>query len=96
MLWPTIAECYDDIVEDPSLLQLFLEKVWRPIQELPLLGTLQFRIILERLFTCIASPAMLGKARMEFVNSNSQNVSGEAIPMVILVTDGVGKETWPW
>ena len=53
--------------------------------------TLHFRIILERLFTCIASPAMLGKAGMEFITSNGQNISGEAIPMVILVTDRVGE-----
>ena len=35
---PTIAECYDNIVEAPSLLQLFLEKEWMSIQELPLLA----------------------------------------------------------
>ena len=61
------------------------------IQELPLLGTLQFRIILERLFSHIASLAMWGKAGIEFVTSNSQKISRKAIPMVILVTDGVGE-----
>ena len=66
------------------------------IQELPLLGALEFRIISERLFTHIACPAMWGKAQMEFITSNGQNISGEAIPMVILVTDGVGKETLAW
>ena len=31
----------------------------------------------------------MGKAEMEFVTSNVQKLSGEAIPMAILVTDGV-------
>ena len=57
----------------------------------PILVTHQFWIILERLFTCIASPAMWGKAGMEFITSNGPKISGEAAPMVILVTDGVGE-----
>ena len=61
MSWPTIAECYDDMVKDPSLLQLFPEKEWLSIQELTLLGTLWFRIILERLFAHKASLAMKGR-----------------------------------
>ena len=56
-----------------------------------LLGTPQFRIISERLFANIASPAMWGSARMKFVTSNGQKVNGEAILMVILVIDGVGE-----
>ena len=38
MSWHAIAECYDDIVKDPPLLWLFLEKEWISIQELTLLG----------------------------------------------------------
>ena len=34
---------------------------------------------------------MCGKARMEFVTSNGPNISGEAAPIVILVTDGLGE-----
>ena len=55
------------------------------------MGAVQFRIILERPFACITSPAMWGKARIEFVTSSGQKISGEAIPVVILVTDGVGE-----
>ena len=88
MSWPTIAKCYDDIAMDPSLLWLFPEEC-TSIQELPLLGTLWFRIISERLFICITSPAIWGKARMEFITSRGWKISREAIPMVILVTDGV-------
>ena len=34
---------------------------------------------------------MWGKARMEFVTRNRWKISGEAIPMAVLVTDGVGE-----
>ena len=34
---------------------------------------------------------MWGKARVESITYNSQKINGEAIPMVILVTDGVGE-----
>ena len=61
------------------------------IRELPLVGTLQFRIILERLFPCVTSPAMWKKARVEFITNNSQKISGEAVDMVILITDRVGE-----
>ena len=33
---------------------------------------------------------------MKVVTSNGPKLSGEATPIVILVTDGVGKETWAW
>ena len=33
------------------------------MRELPLMGAFQFRILWERLFTHLASPAMWGKAR---------------------------------
>ena len=88
---PSIAECYDKIIEDPSLLQLFPMEECMSIWELPLLGALQFRVISKRLFTCIAFPAIWRKAGVEFITHNDWKVSGEAIPMVILVTDGVGE-----
>ena len=50
MSWPTIAKCYEDIVEDPSLLWLFLWEEYSSIQELPCFGTLQFRLISEEIF----------------------------------------------
>ena len=55
------------------------------------MGALQFRIISERLFACLTSPLMWGKARVEFITTNGQNISGEAVPMMILVMDGVGE-----
>ena len=60
------------------------------IRELSLMGALQFRVVSERLFTCLTSPAMWGKAGVEFITNNSQKICGEAIPMVVLVMDGVG------
>ena len=58
MLWP---KCYSELLEDPSLFQLFSEEEGTSLQELPLLGALHFRIILERFFSCIAFPAFLGE-----------------------------------
>ena len=40
MSQPTTVKHYDDIVKDSSILWLFLEKKWMPIQNLQLLGTL--------------------------------------------------------
>ena len=91
MSWPTIAKCYQEIVEGSSLLQLFPKEEWMSVWELPLLGTLQFRIILERPFAHLTSPAMWGKARVEFFTHKSWKISGEAVPMAILVTDEVGE-----
>ena len=67
MLQPNIAKCYDEIVEDPFLLQLSLEKECTSLWELPLLGAFQFRLISERLFAHIASPDMWGKTGVEFI-----------------------------
>ena len=47
--------------------------------------------MLERLFTCLTSPAKCGKDGVEFITHNGQKISGEAIPMAVLVTDGVGE-----
>ena len=91
MSWPTIAKCYEEIINDPSLLQLFPEEEWVSVQELLLFGALWFRIISERLFAHLTSPAMWGKAMVEFITNNSQKISREAICIAILVTDGVGE-----
>ena len=74
------------ILADPSLGQLFLEEEWRSIQELPFLGTLQFWIVLERLFACLTSPSMWGKARVEFITNTGWKISSEIVPIVVLVT----------
>ena len=90
MSWPNIAKCYDEIVEDPSLLWLFLEKECPSLWELPLLGTLWFRLILERLFAHIASPDMWGGLG-EFITCTGWKISTGTTPMAILITDGVGE-----
>ena len=59
--------------------------------ELPVMGVLQFRLILEKFFAPVASPAIWGKTRVKYVTETSLRLSGEAIPMVILSTNGVGK-----
>ena len=85
----TISKCYEEILVDPSLWQLFLEEEWRFIHKLPFLGTPQFWIVSERLFSHLMSPSMWGKARVEFITSNGQKISGEIAPMAVLVTNGV-------
>ena len=51
MLWPNIAKYYSELLEDPSLLQLFSEEEGTSLWELPLLGALCFRLILEMQIT---------------------------------------------
>ena len=53
------------------------------------MGALRFKVISERLFTCLISPAMWGKVGVEFISSNGWKVNGEAVPMVVLVMDRV-------
>ena len=60
------------------------------IRELPLMGTLVQSHIREA-FHSLYIPAMWGKAGVEFITNNGQKKSGEAIPMAILVMDGVGE-----
>ena len=91
MLWPTIAKCYKEIVEDPTLLWLFFREEYSSIQELPCLGALQFRLILEGFFTCIASPDNWGKTRVEFLALTSLKRSGEATKSAILIINGVAE-----
>ena len=92
MLSPNIAKCYSELLEDTSLLWLFSEQECTSLQELPLLGALCFRLILESFFTHIASPDIWGKTGVEFITDTSLRISGEATSMTILITDGVGKE----
>ena len=92
MLRPNIARCYNELLEDPSLLHLFPEKEGISFQELPLLGTLQFRLISDRFFVHTASPTNWRKTGVEFMTNTSPRISREATPMVVLIADGVGKE----
>ena len=86
-----IFGCYDELLEDSSLLQLFSEDEWTSIQELPYLGTLHFCIVLEELFSWMVSPELWGQAGVEIItNSGRKSTSDELVPMVILITDRVG------
>ena len=55
------------------------------------MGALQFRLILEKFFAWVASPTMWRKTGVEYVTKTGLRLSGEASPMVILITSGVGK-----
>ena len=92
MLWPKIAKCYSELLEDPSLLKLFSEKQGTSLWELQLLGALQFRLILERVFAHIAFPVIWENTRVEIVIDTGSRTSGEITPMAILITDWVGEE----
>ena len=80
------------LLEDPSLLHLFSEEEGTSWQELPLLGTVCFRLISERFFAHTASPTIQRKTGVEFMTDTSPRISREATPMAILITDGVGKD----
>ena len=56
MLWPSITHCYEEIIEDTSLLYWFPQEEYSSTQKLPCLGTFQFRIVLEGFFIYLSSP----------------------------------------
>ena len=82
-----ISKCYKEILEVPSLWWLFPEEEWRFICELPFLVALW--IVSERLIAQLSSPSMWGQAGVEFILGSNQKISGEIIPMPVLITDGV-------
>ena len=87
----SIARCYDELVEDPSLQGLFSGEEHTSLLEFHVVGALQFRLILEKVFTWVSSPTIWGKTRVEYVTETGLRLSGKAASMVILITDGVGK-----
>ena len=84
-----IAPCYMQILADPSLQWLFLEGEWRSTCKLPILGSLQFQIVSEWLFTCLSSPSMWEQARGDVIWSSSWKISGNIVPMAVLITNRV-------
>ena len=88
---PSIARYYNKLVEDLSLQGLFLGEECTSLLELPVVGALQFRLISEKFFAQVSSPMMWGKTRVECVTEAGLRLSGEATPMAILATDGIGK-----
>ena len=91
MSWPSIACCYVEIVEDPSLLHWFPKEEYSSTQQLPCLGTLQFTVMPEGFLTHIASPDRWGKTGGEFITLTSPKKSQETTNTVILITDGAGE-----
>ena len=92
MSQPVVSDCYEELMVDPSLLQCFAKDKLIPVHGLPYLCALCFHIALESLFTCLASPALWGKAGTDFINNASRRVmSIEITPLAILVTDGIGQ-----
>ena len=55
-----------------------------------IMGALRFSCIRET-FHWLNIPCNGGKAEVEFITNNGQRISGEVIPMVILVADGMGE-----
>ena len=74
---------------DPPLQWLFPEGEWRSAHQLPILGTLQFWIVSEQLFTFLSSPSIWGQARVDVISSSGQKISDEIVPMAVLITNGV-------
>ena len=83
-----ISRC-SEILEDPSLQWWFPEEKWRSFHKLPFLGTLQFWMVSERLFTHLSSPSVWGQARLEFFTGGGWKISGEIVPKAVLITNGV-------
>ena len=77
MPWPTIAKCFEEIAEDPTLLHLFSLEEYSSLQELPCLGAVQCRLVWEGIFAHIASPNNWGKAGMRFITLTSLKMSRE-------------------
>ena len=92
MLWPSVVRCYDEIVEDASILWLFPEKECTSFWELPVLGVLWLKLISEGLFAHIAFHDIWRKTGEEFMTNTGPRISSEATPMAILITDGVEGE----
>ena len=46
-------------------------------------------MVSERLFACLLSPSIWGQAKVEFFLGGIQKISGEIVPMAILMTNRV-------
>ena len=89
-----ISGCYDELLVDPTLLQMFPEDEWTSIHKLPYLGALHCHVVSEGLFNQLISPELWGQARVDFVtDSGRKATSEEVVPVAILVTDGVDEGT---
>ena len=87
-----IAEYYDELLADPSLVPSFPADEWTSINKLPCLLTLHFWVVLKGLFTKLVTPELWGQAGVDFTVCSGKKVrSKEIMPMAILITDGVGE-----
>ena len=80
-----------NLVEDPFSQGLILGQECTSLLELPIMGAPWFRLILEKFFVWVSSPTIWGMTRVEYITKTGPRLSGEATPMAILDTDGVGK-----
>ena len=87
---PTLSDCYDELMADPSLLQSFSEDEWMSTQRLPYMCVLHFCIVLERLSNQLTSPALWRNTGANFITNASQRaMSTEFTSLAILVMGGV-------
>ena len=89
MSWPTTTKYYKEIVEDPTLLQLFSLEEYSSIQELQCLGTLQLRLIAEGFLPTLFFPTIGERLGWNFSPQTSLKRSRETTNLVILITNGV-------
>ena len=90
MLQPSIACCYVEIIEDPSLLHWFPQEEYSFTQNLPftlreitiylkppMFGCSLIQIDIRGVFTCIASPSKWRKTGVEYVTLTASKKSEE-------------------
>ena len=88
-----IADSYDKLLADPSLVPSFPVNKWTSINKLLCLHVLHFWVGIGGLFTKLVTPNVCGQARVDFTTHSGKRVrSEEILTMAILITDGVGKE----
>ena len=88
---PSKARCYNKLVEDPSLLRLFLAEECMPLLELPVMCALWFRLILERFFTWVVPPTISEEDQSGVFHWDRSESQWWGCPMVILISDVVAK-----
>ena len=87
-LWLKIAECYDELLVDPSLVPSFPLDELTFINELPFLCALHFWVVSVGLFTKLIISNVWDQARVNFTTLSGKKIRSRGIvPMAILITD---------
>ena len=87
MSTPNIAKYYDEIVEDASLLGLFLGEGVYITSKAPCHGCSLIQANIREVFCLSSIPCHLGEDQGGVCNWDSPKVSGEPIPIAILITN---------